>query len=136
MTPSVSLLESVLGVGVIFLLSANAGLIVGIVWAKLLHRLRGRPLTYILTLAILFPTNILTERLVGEGVGPIAALVFGLILANYNTILQKLQVTKHVEIDILNLRRFHEEITFFIKAFFFTYMGLITLLSAESLLLR
>jgi cell volume regulation protein A len=135
MSPNVSLLDSIVRVGVIFLLSTGVGFIVGIVWAEILHRLHGQPLTYILTLAILFPTYVLTERLIGEGGGPVAALIFGLILANHNAILKKLQVTKHVEIDIQSLRHFHEEITFFIKAFFFTYMGLIILISIESLLL-
>lgn len=60
-----------------------------------------------------------------------AALTFGLMIANYGYITRKFGVTRNVKVDKRHLREFHEEITFFIKAFFFVYVGLIVTISGQ-----
>ena len=135
MTPETSLTTSVLDMISIFILSSVLGFSIGIFWSEVLQMLRGRPLTYIMTIALLSPIYIVTNRVIGEGGGPIAVLIFGLIISNYNLVMTKLNVKRQVEIDILKIREFHEEITFFIKSFFFVYVGLIATLSVDYLLI-
>jgi cell volume regulation protein A len=134
MMPGVSIVDSLIDIVYTFVLSSAVGLTIGLMWAEVLDKLRGRSLNYIMTLAILFPTYIVAERIIGEGGGPMAALTFGLMLNNYNLILRKIGVKKRTAIDRKRLREFHEEITYLIKSFFFVYIGLIVTLSERYLI--
>ncbi len=133
MMPGVSIQESLKDILYTFILSSALGLLMGQMWAEVLDKLRGRPLNYVMTLAILFPAYIIAEQVIGEGGGPMAALTFGLMITNYSYITRRLGVARDVKIDKRRLREFHEEITFFIKAFFFVYIGLIVTISFEYL---
>jgi len=135
MMPGVSILQSLTVILYTFILSSGFGLLIGLLWAEALMKLRGMTLNYILTLSILFPTYIIAETFIGEGGGPVAALVFGLMIANYKTITGRLGLTRHVTIDKRRLREFHEEITFLIKSFFFVYIGLIVTISGKYMML-
>jgi len=135
MMPGVSILQSLTVILYTFILSSGFGLLIGLLWAEALMKLRGMTLNYILTLSILFPTYIIAEKFIGEGGGPVAALVFGLMIANYKTITGRLGLTRHVTIDKRRLREFHEEITFLIKSFFFVYIGLIVTISGKYMML-
>lgn len=131
MMPGVSIADSIKDILYTFVLSSALGLVMGQMWAEILDKLRGRPYNYIMTLAILFPAYIIAEKMIGEGGGPMAALTFGLMIANYGYITRKFGVTRNVKVDKRHLRKFHEEITFFIKAFFFVYVGLIVTISGQ-----
>jgi len=131
MLPEVSIGESLMEIFTTFVLSSVAGLALGLIWAETLDRLRGRPLRYMLTLSVLFPSYILSERIIGEGGGPMTALTFGLAITNFGYITRRLGVNRGIRIDKRHLREFHEEITFLIKSFFFVYIGLIVTLSAQ-----
>ena len=131
MMPGVSIEDSIKDILYTFVLSSALGLAMGQMWAEILDKLRGRPLNYIMTLAILFPAYIIAEKMIGEGGGPMAALTFGLMIANYGYITRKFGVTRNVKVDKRHLREFHEEITFLIKAFFFVYVGLIVTISGQ-----
>ncbi|MGD2142334.1 MAG: cation:proton antiporter [Candidatus Bathyarchaeota archaeon] len=131
MMPGVSVEDSLKDILYTFVLSSLLGLGIGQMWAEVLDKLRGRALNYVMTLAILFPAYIIAERVIGEGGGPMAALAFGLMITNYGYITRKLGVKRNAKIDKKRLREFHEEITFFIKAFFFVYVGLIVTISME-----
>jgi len=61
----------------------------------------------------------------------VSALLFGLALTNFQYIAKRVGFDKKVRIDRRRLRDFHEEITFFVKAFFFVYIGLIVTLSLK-----
>jgi cell volume regulation protein A len=135
MLPEVSLSESIRDIFSIFVLSSLVGFIIGFIWAGILDRLRGRPFLYVITMAVLFPTYLLTEGIIGEGGGPIAALTFGLAITNYDFIAKKIGFDSSVKIDKRRLREFHEEITFFMKSFFFVYIGLVVTLSLENFLI-
>ena len=99
MMPGVSIEDSIKDILYTFVLSSALGLAMGQMWAEVLDKLRGRPLNYIMTLAILFPAYIIAEKMIGEGGGPMAALTFGLMIANYGYITRKFGVTRNVKID-------------------------------------
>ena len=133
MMPGVSLEDSLKDILYTFILSSALGLLIGQMWAEALDKMRGQRLNYIMTLAILFPTYIIAEQVIGEGGGPMAALTFGLMITNYGYITRRVGIIRNVKIDKKRLREFHEEITFLIKAFFFVYIGLIVTISFEYL---
>lgn len=135
MLPEVSLVESFRDIFSIFILSAVVGFFIGFVWAGIMDRLRGKPFLYMVTIAILFPSYILTESMIGEGGGPITALTFGLALTNYGFFARRIGFDSTVKIDKRKLREFHEEITFFMKSFFFVYIGLVVTLSLNYFLI-
>jgi len=103
-----------------------AGLIIGIIWIKIMHILGQEKYTYMLTFATLLLTYATTEVIGGSG--GVASLVFGLTLGNYKSIAStlKMQVDKGI-LEVLRVEVFHlhSEISFLVEAFFFTYLGLI-----------
>jgi cell volume regulation protein A len=129
MLPEISIVNSLMDIFTTFLLSSGLGLAVGQMWAEVLDRLRGRPFTYILTISILLSAYVIAERVIGEGSGPMTALCFGLMITNYGYITKRIGIKRNIKIDKRRLREFHEEITFFVKAFFFVYIGLIVTIS-------
>lgn len=135
MLPEVSLQESLMDILMTFILSSILGLAMGQMWSEMLDKLRGTQFTYIMTLALLWPTYIIAENIIGEGGGPMAALCFGLMINNYSYITHKIGVNRNLRINKEKLKEFHEEITFFIKSFFFVYVGLIVTISVDSLIM-
>ena len=129
--PEVSIFDGMKDIFFTFILSSALGLLMGQMWSEMLDRLRGRRFNYIMTLALLWPAYIIAENLIGEGGGPMAALTFGLMINNYSYITRKIGVNRNLRIDKKKLQEFHEEITFFIKAFFFVYVGLIVTISVD-----
>jgi len=131
MEPQTSLLESIRDIFSVFTLSTIFGLGAGILWAKILNKLRGKSMLYMLTLSALIPTYIASEHLIGEGGGAMTALAFGLSITNYKWVMEKFGVSVKSYIDRKKIREFHEEVTFFIKSFFFVYIGLIVSLNKQ-----
>lgn len=129
MQPTFTLRDTVKEITMVFLLSTVLGLSAGVVWARVLDRLRTRHYTYMITLAILLPLYIFSEDFIGEGGGAMTALIFGLAITNFRYIMEKFGRDEKVLIDKKRLREFHDEITFFIKSFFFVYIGVVVSLS-------
>lgn len=127
--PGTSIFEGISDIFSSFILSSILGIVIGVVWSTVLHRLRTHPYTYMISLAVLLPSYILSEHLIGEGSGAMTALVFGLSITNFNYIMGKLGKPMKVRINVRKLRDFHEEIVFFIKSFFFVYIGVVVTLS-------
>ena len=127
--PGTSVIDGVRDIVSSFVLSSALGLVIGLSWSMVLHRLRTYRYTYMISLAILLPSYIMSEHVVGEGAGAMTALVFGLSLTNFNFIMGKLGKPRKVRINVRRLREFHEEIVFFIKSFFFVYIGVVVTLS-------
>jgi len=98
------------------------GLIIGIVWLLILDKIKGKEFDYMLTLAVVFLLYVFTESIGGSGA--ISALMFGLVLGNSYAFSKMLKFKKRYRVD-KTLKRFHGEITFFIRSFFFVYLGLI-----------
>jgi len=97
------------------------GGVVGLVWMKVLDLMRGKKLAYMLTLAAM----LITFGAVGilGGSGSIAVLVIGLVLGNSDSFTRFLRIKKPLEVN-QSIRFLHEEITFFIRTFFFVYLGM------------
>lgn len=129
MQPEFTMQDSAKEIVFVFLFSSLLGLVVGIVWARILDRLRKRPFTYMITLGILLPLYIFSEDFIGEGGGAMTALLFGLAITNFRYIMERFGRNEKVMIDKRRLREFHEEIVFFVKSFFFVYIGVVVQLS-------
>ena len=129
MQPTFTIRDTVKEITMVFLLSTVLGLSAGVVWARMLDRLRTRHYTYMITLAVLLPLYIVSEDIIGEGAGAMTALIFGLAITNFRYIMEKFGRDEKVPIDKKRLREFHDEITFFIKSFFFVYIGVVVSLS-------
>ena len=111
-----------------FLLSLGVSFIIGMLsslaWARLLPFLQGFKYYYLLTLGVLLLLYALCEIIAPYGGGVIVVLVFGLMLNNAHHISGLLprsfkQPLLSDEFKVLN-----EEAAFFIKVFFFTFLGL------------
>lgn len=97
------------------------GGVIGIVWLKVLDIMRGKKLAYMLTLAAILVT-FGSVRVLG-GSGSIAVLVIGLVLGNSDSFTRFLKIREPLPVD-QSIRFLHEEITFFIRTFFFVYLGM------------
>ncbi len=107
------------------------GTIAGIAWLSLLHRFTG--LSYMLTLASIFILYSLTEAFGGSGA--IAALLFGLVLGNREDFSKLFQIGATADVDRENLELMQTEVSFFVKTFFFVYLGLIVSVSKIEVIL-
>jgi cell volume regulation protein A len=131
LTPNVEILDAARTIVIIFVASSLLGLFIGLIWSRILDRLRHNPFTYMLTIGVLLPAYIISEEWIGEGGGAMTALTFGLAITNYRFIMNQMGWKSRVKIDSRRLREFHEEIAFFIKSFFFVYIGLVVSLSLK-----
>jgi cell volume regulation protein A len=103
------------------LLGAAIGGAAGLIWLWVLTLLEGETYDDALTLAIAFLLYFGVESINGSGV--IFALIFGLILGNGMEVAKFLRIKRTVEIHEL-MRKFHAQMSFLIKTFFFVYLGL------------
>lgn len=108
----------------IFLISGIAGALGGLAWLKVLSRLARQPFPYMVTLAFMLLVYAVTELLVGTGGGAIAALAFGLTLGNSDGLPRPIREKMDYCCDP-KIIDFHDEISFFVRTFFFIYLGLV-----------
>jgi cell volume regulation protein A len=106
-----------------FLGGALIGFGAGVIWLYGLQLLEEQPFAYMLTLAVLFLVAGCVE-FIGSS-GSIAALAFGLSIGNRGFVRRKLTSVYLSDRSDNNIQRFHTEMTFFIRTFFFVYMGLL-----------
>ncbi|MCK4477617.1 cation:proton antiporter [Candidatus Bathyarchaeota archaeon] len=109
-----------------FAIGAVLGTIVGIVWIRALYLIRKEEYTYMLTLGVLIGCYAASETFGGSG--PLAALLFGLMLGNDRKIFKTLRVRLDLGYlsEIKNfVKRTQGELSFLIRAFFFVFLGLI-----------
>jgi potassium/hydrogen antiporter len=105
-----------------FSIAAVVGAIAGIAWIKILKRFSEQSYGYLLTIAMLFMLYGFIELIGGNGA--IAALVFGLIVGNGKDIAHMLNM-EGVFVLPLSFKKFQQELSFFVRTFFFVYIGLI-----------
>lgn len=108
------------------------GILGGLIWIYVLIRLENYPYTYMVTLASLLLVYSINSFMGGSGA--IAALLFGLVVGNRALILRAFHF-KHApqfEIEGEKVHTFHDEITFFIRSFFFVFLGIIFSTGAAS----
>jgi cell volume regulation protein A len=114
-------------VGTAFGVGILVGLGFGVAWLVILERIKGKPNSYMLTLAMLFLTYVVATNLGGNGA--LSALFFGLIIGNSRHIAKQLKFRTTISIDN-NVRDFHSQISFLIRSFFFVFTGLLFSLSS------
>jgi len=108
-------------IGMQFGLGIGIGAGMGFFWLWMLTLLEKDPYSDIATLAIVFLFYFVVEALHGSGV--IFALIFGLILGNGVSVARLFRIKRTVEATEI-MKRFHSQISFLIKTFFFIYLGL------------
>ena len=108
------------------------GFISGIVWLRVLSSFIDEPYEDILTVCIALLLFGLSEQVGGNGA--ITTLIFGLILGNGVKISETLYISHPIEASRI-MKKFHSEISFIIRTFFFTYLGAILLFYDLSLIL-
>jgi len=128
----VSLGAALGSVGIAFGVGILVGLGFGIAWLVILEKLKGEPNAYMLTLAVLFLTFVVTTNLGGNGA--LSALFLGLMIGNSRPIARLLKFRTTVSIDD-NVRSFHCQISFLIRSFFFVFTGLLFSFSSLTSLL-
>jgi cell volume regulation protein A len=116
-----------------FSIGIAIGLITGILWLFVLDRIRGKNFDYMLTLGLLFLLYAGVEY--SGGSGAIAALFFGLVLGNGKMFSDIFKLNKkYIISEYWYLRRLQTEITFFIRSFFFVFLGLVVTINQSYIL--
>jgi cell volume regulation protein A len=108
-----------------FLVGGAVGLVVGIAWLFVLQRLHNQPLSYMLSVGTLFAVCGLVELPQIGSSSVAAALMFGLAIGNRQYIKRRLTSKTLTLPSDEYLQHFSTEITFFVRTFFFVYLGLL-----------
>ncbi|MFH1229443.1 MAG: cation:proton antiporter [Candidatus Aenigmatarchaeota archaeon] len=109
-----------------FSIGAVMGFIFAIIWLVVLSKLKNG-LDYMLTLAILLLLYSFVESV--NGSGAVASLIFGIVLGS-SKLFSKAMRFRCAPLNPI-MKKFHEELTFFVKSFFFVTMGIIVSISTE-----
>jgi cell volume regulation protein A len=126
-------------IAALFFVAGFLGVLAGFFWIFIEDKLIERDTNYMLTIAYVVLLYFITEYLGGNGA--IAAMTFGIVIANSKILMnlaQKLrekrsrkkaaeeeEPCKTVNIVSRRERMFYQEISFFLKTFFFVYIGLL-----------
>jgi len=114
-----------------FSIGAFIGLLVGVLWLRVLHHVQGEDYDDVLTLAFLFLMYAVVESLGGNGA--IFALVFGLVLGN-GYIVSKMMRMREGSTAGYVMKKFQAQLSFLVRTFFFVYIGLIFSVTSIQLL--
>ena len=115
-----------------FAVGTAVGLVMGIAWLVILERLRRQPNAYMLTLAALLLTFFAARNL--GGTGAISALFLGLVIGNAPSFARLVKFRSATVVDE-SVRRFHSQVSFLIRSFFFVFTGLLFNFSSWALVL-
>ena len=108
-----------------FVIGGVIGLLAGIAWLFVLQRLQNQPLSYMITVAALFLVAGFVEMDPIHSSSAVAALMFGLAVGNRRFVKRWLtSVTLRISTDE-HIQEFHSEISFFVRTFFYVYLGLL-----------
>jgi cell volume regulation protein A len=105
-----------------FSIGAILGIMFGVLWLKVLNYLENEDYNSVLTLSVTFLLYGITELVGGNGV--MFVLFYSLILGNGIEIRNVLRMKETREIDVI-MRNIIPLINFFIRTYFFFYLGLI-----------
>ena len=117
-----------------FSLALVVGVIVGFVWVILMSKYMILVKSYLLTIAVVMGLYAFVESSFVGASGAIAAFAFALVLGNSRSILKILkpknknsQTNHHLVKNVLlpSTKNFYSEISFFVKTFFFVYLGIL-----------
>jgi NhaP-type Na+/H+ or K+/H+ antiporter len=123
----------------LFFVAGVLGVLAGFLWIFIEEKLIERDTNYMLTIAYVVLLYFISEYLGGNGA--IAAMTFGIVIANSKILMNLAQKfrekrgkkkaaaeeepAKTVNIVSRRERMFYQEISFFLKTFFFVYIGLL-----------
>ncbi|UCE45689.1 MAG: cation:proton antiporter [Methanobacteriota archaeon] len=107
-----------------FLVGGGVGFAAGVAWLFVLERLKNQPLSYMITVAALFMIAAMVEMEPISSCGAVAALAFGLAMGNRRFVKKRLTSLSLSTLSDEHIHYFHSEITFFVRTFFFVYLGL------------
>jgi len=107
-----------------FVVGAVVGFVAGAAWLFVLDRLHKQPLSYMITVAALFVIAGVVEMDPINSSGAVAALAFGLSIGNRQFVKKRLTTLALTTLNEEHIHHFHTEITFFVRTFFFVYLGL------------
>jgi cell volume regulation protein A len=128
-TEALTLIMAKFSVGVMI------GVVIGIVFLRILLLLQKEELTYMVTLGIILLSYVISEEL--KGSGALAVLILGIILGNNEEILGMLgksHYSSYLSEVKKRLESFQAEISFILRTFFFVLLGLVFDVSYSSLL--
>lgn len=120
-----------------FAVAGLIGIIFGIIWVIIVLKILKEH-NYMMTVAFLLFVYFIAEFLNGNGA--IASLFFGITLANYQLVVNLFRKRdgksiKKVTITTPSEQYFYDQVSFFLKTFFFVYIGLLLDLSNQKALL-
>jgi NhaP-type Na+/H+ or K+/H+ antiporter len=126
----------------LFAIAGVIGIVAGVLWIVIVTKIFKENKSYMVTIAYLIFVYVITEFLNGNGA--IAALFFGLVLKNSKEIIEIFQgiinkkpendkdktnhIKKHINgigVTTENEEFFYSQISFFLKTFFFVYIGIL-----------
>jgi len=107
-----------------FVVGGIVGFVAGVAWLFVLDKLHNQPLSYMITVAALFVVAGLVELSPINSSGAVAALLFGLAIGNRRFIKKRFTMLSLASLSDEHIHHFHSEITFFVRTFFFVYLGL------------
>ncbi|MEM5772187.1 MAG: cation:proton antiporter [Candidatus Aenigmatarchaeota archaeon] len=114
-----------------FSISIFLGIVFGVIWLYLLQKIKGKEYDYMLTISVLLLLYVFSE--LNNASGAISALIFGLILGNKD-IFSKFIKIQTSELEEKYMHNFYNQITFFIRSFFFVFIGLIISIKLSALI--
>ena len=120
-------LSTIFSISAQFSIGIAVGAVLSLAWVFILDRFQKQRLTYVLTIGFVLITYSLSSVLGGNGI--LAALVFGIILGNYQLLNRFFR--RKIKMDSLEkqLEMFQEEISFFLETLFFVFLGLTFLIT-------
>ncbi|MFH1174549.1 MAG: cation:proton antiporter [archaeon] len=137
---SVSAQAIVVNIISLFAIAGFIGVIAGIIWMVIVLRFFKGNKFYMLTVAYLIFLYVITELM--QGNGAIAALFFGLVIRNSKqiTVIFNKFILRKVNFNAVAVASkeeevFYAQLTFFLKTFFFVYVGVLIDFSDITLLL-
>lgn len=113
-----------------FSIAIVGGLVFGIIWLRMLSVLKGKPFSFMITIAALLLLYAGVQIVNGSGL--VAALVFGLVLGNKDEMIRMFRIKSKLEFDE-RIKSFHSEISFLVRAIFFVFLGLSFTLNVQDL---
>ncbi len=108
-----------------FLVGGAVGFAAGVGWLFVLQRLQNQPLSYMITVAALFLVAGAVELPPISSSAVMAALMFGLAIGNKSRVRRWFSSIELTADSEKNIHSFHTEIAFFVRTFFYVYLGLL-----------
>jgi Na+:H+ antiporter len=104
-----------------FAIGAIVGAVGGIVWLQMLDKMNDEPYKDIATIGFLLGAYALASAL--NGSGAISALIIGLFIGNSKEVRKLAGLGPGPPVEGIS-HRFHEQVSFALRTFFFVYLGL------------